>query len=179
MLWRDIKLLVDQRKQGNIIPAYQRPLIYIDVTNQRLYRLSSDNSISQTFPVSTAVRGLGNLQDSFKTPVGIHRIKEKIGADEPSGMVFKGRRAMGVICKHKDNREEDEITSRILWLDGLEDGTNKGGVNDTFSRYIYIHGTSDELRIGKPVSRGCIRMKNSDVIDLFDDVQLNDIVLIE
>ena len=77
-----------------------------------------------------------------------------------------------------DNRERDEITSRILWLDGLEDGINLNGVYDTYARYIYIHGTSDEKRIGKAVSGGCIRMKNDDIIELFDDVMVNDLVLI-
>ncbi|MEM7565489.1 MAG: L,D-transpeptidase, partial [Pseudomonadota bacterium] len=77
-----------------------------------------------------------------------------------------------------DNRDKDEITSRILWLDGLEDGVNRGGVYDTYQRYIYIHGTSDEKRIGERVSHGCVRMKNHDVIELFEEVLVNDIVLI-
>ena len=78
-----------------------------------------------------------------------------------------------------DNREDDEITSRILWLDGLESGFNNGGVHDSYTRYIYIHGTSDEMRIGQPVSHGCIRMKNLDVIELFDEVLINDLVIIQ
>jgi lipoprotein-anchoring transpeptidase ErfK/SrfK len=83
------------------------------------------------------------------------------------------------VSKKTDNREEDEITSRILWLEGVEQGFNRGGANDSFSRYIYIHGTSDEKRIGEPVSAGCIRMKNKDVIDLFDTVVVNDLVIIQ
>jgi lipoprotein-anchoring transpeptidase ErfK/SrfK len=121
---------------------------------------------------------MGNRADSFKTPVGVHRVRQKIGGDQPSGMIFEGRVAMGQIAGSFDNRDKDEITSRILWLDGLEEGVNKGGVYDTFDRYIYIHGTSDEKRIGKPVSAGCIRMKNCDVIELFDAVMVDDIVLI-
>ena len=93
-------------------------------------------------------------------------------------MVFESREPTGRIAKDLDNREYDEITSRILWLDGLENGVNRNGVCDTFARYIYIHGTSDEKRIGEPVSAGCIRMKNDDVIELFDEVMENDIVLI-
>ena len=81
--------------------------------------------------------------------------------------------------KNLDNREIDEITSRILWLDGLEEGINRGGPYDTFSRYIYIHGTSDEKRIGEPVSAGCIRMKNDDIVELFDEVLVNDLVIIK
>jgi lipoprotein-anchoring transpeptidase ErfK/SrfK len=74
--------------------------------------------------------------------------------------------------------DKDEITSRILWLDGLEEGINHGGVYDTFDRFIYIHGTSDEKRIGEPVSAGCIRMKNKDIIELFNEVLVDDLVLI-
>ena len=93
-------------------------------------------------------------------------------------MIFEAREPTGRIAGSLDNREKDEITSRILWLDGLEEGVNHGGVYDTFARFIYIHGTSDEKRIGEPVSAGCIRMKNDDVIELFDDVLVDDIVLI-
>jgi lipoprotein-anchoring transpeptidase ErfK/SrfK len=93
-------------------------------------------------------------------------------------MIFEARKPTGRIASSLDNREKDEITSRILWLDGLQEGINKGGVYDTYSRYIYIHGTSDEERIGEPVSAGCIRMKNDDVIELFDEVLVDDIVVI-
>ena len=94
-------------------------------------------------------------------------------------MVFEAREPIGRIARNLDNRDQDEITSRILWLDGLEQGVNRDGKCDTYSRYIYIHGTSDERRIGEPVSAGCIRMKNDDVIELFDDVLVNDLVLIK
>jgi lipoprotein-anchoring transpeptidase ErfK/SrfK len=82
------------------------------------------------------------------------------------------------VARNLDIRDKDEITSRILWLDGLEEGVNRGGDNDTYSRYIYIHGTTDEKRIGQPVSAGCIRMTNDDVIELFDEVLVDDLVLI-
>ena len=94
-------------------------------------------------------------------------------------MIFIGREATGVISEDTNNREEDEITSRILWLDGMEPGINQGRGYDTYSRYIYIHGTSDEQRLGQPVSHGCIRMKNEDVIELFDEVLVNDLVVIK
>ena len=93
-------------------------------------------------------------------------------------MIFESREPIGKIATSLDKRDKDEITSRILWLDGLEQGTNHGGVYDTFSRFIYIHGTSDEKRIGEPVSAGCIRMKNDDIIELFDEALVDDIVLI-
>ena len=133
---------------------------------------------NRSYAVSTAANGLGNRLDSFKTPFGIHRIRQKIGGGEPRGMIFEAREPLGKIAGNLDNRDKDEITSRILWLDGLEEGVNRGGTCDTFERYIYIHGTSDEKRIGQPVSAGCIRMNNDDVIELFNEVLVNDIVLI-
>ena len=93
-------------------------------------------------------------------------------------MIFKGREPTGRIFDPIDIREKDEITSRILWLDGLEPGVNQGGSSDTHSRFIYIHGTSEEVKVGRPVSIGCIRMSNDDVIDLFDEVLVNDLVVI-
>ena len=137
-----------------------------------------DELENKSFPISTAANGLGNQINSNKTPTGIHRIRQKIGGDAPAGMIFEAREPSGRICKNTDNREKDEITSRIMWLDGLEAGFNKGGVNDSFARYIYIHGTSDEKRIGRPVSHGCIRMTNKDVIELYDNALENDLVLI-
>jgi lipoprotein-anchoring transpeptidase ErfK/SrfK len=179
MLWQDIYRKVLEKFPGNIALADQRPFIFIDARKQQLCWIDIDEAENKTYSISTATNGLGNRVDSNKTPVGIHRIKQKIGGGEPQGMVFKGRIATGQISKNTDNREEDEITSRILWLDGLEPGFNKGNVHDTYSRYIYIHGTSDEQRIGQPVSHGCIRMKNKDVIELFDEVLVNDIVIIQ
>jgi hypothetical protein len=131
-----------------------------------------------SYTISTAANGMGNRRDTFKTPFGIHRIRQKIGGGEARGMIFEAREPTGRIASSLDNREKDEITSRILWLDGLEEGINRGGDCDTFARFIYIHGTSDEKRIGQPVSAGCIRMKNDDVIELFDGVLVDDIVLV-
>jgi len=122
---------------------------------------------------------MGNRIDSYKTPFGIHRVRQKIGGGQPRGMVFEAREPVGRVAHDLDNRDQDEITSRIMWLDGLEQGVNRDGAYDTYSRYIYIHGTSDEKRIGEAVSAGCIRMKNDDVIELFEDVLVNDLVLIK
>ena len=179
MLWADIYRNVLDRLPGNSAIADQRPFIYIEGRKQLLHWIDIDETENRTYPVSTAANGLGNRVDSLKTPIGLHRVKQKIGGGEPPGMVFKAREPTGHISKKNDNREEDEITSRILWLDGLEPGFNNGGVHDSFSRYIYIHGTSDEMRIGQPVSHGCIRMKNPDVIELFDEVLVNDLVIIQ
>ena len=179
MLWSDLYNQVLDKLPGDSALEGQRPFILIDATKQLLHWIDIDAGNNKTYSVSTALNGLGNRVESFKTPIGIHRIKQKIGAGEPLGMVFSARAATGRVSKKTDNREEDEITSRILWLDGVEQGFNRGGANDSFSRYIYIHGTSDEKRIGEPVSAGCIRMKNKDVIDLFDTVVVNDMVIIQ
>ena len=179
MLWADIYRNILDRLPGNSAIADQRPFIYIEGRKQLLHWIDIDETENRTYTVSTAANGLGNRVDSLKTPIGLHRVKQKIGGGEPPGMVFKAREPTGHISKNNDNREEDEITSRILWLDGLEPGFNNGGVHDSYSRYIYIHGTSDEMRIGQPVSHGCIRMKNPDVIELFDEVLVNDLVIIQ
>lgn len=157
----------------------QAVLLYIDITQQRLYLFERDE-LSQTFPVSTSRHGLGQQSGSFQTPRGIHRIADKIGQGEPLGRVFKGRQPLEQICTiNQADEEEDVISSRILWLDGLQPGLNRGGDCDSYQRYIYIHGTQDEAHIGQPASIGCIRMNNADVIELFDRVSVNDAVLIE
>ena len=178
MQWRRLNREIADKLSGNPALADERPIILIDSGQQRLHWIDADASNNLSYSISTASNGMGNRADSFKTPFGIHRVRQKIGGDEPSGMIFEARVAVGRIASSLDNREKDEITSRILWLDGLEEGINKDGVYDTFSRYIYIHGTSDEKRIGEPVSAGCIRMKNSDVIELFEEVMVDDLVLI-
>ena len=169
---------VDRIPSGNQAMADERPIVYVDSSAQLLYLVDIEDSLTRSYPVSTAANGIGNRAGSHKTPFGVHRIKEKIGGGQKKGMIFKGREATGRIFDPLDIREDDEITSRILWLDGLEKGVNHGGVYDTHSRFIYIHGTSDEAHIGRPVSIGCIRMKNDDVIELFDEVLVNDLVII-
>ncbi len=178
MLWHDINRDVASRLQGNSALADQRPFIVIESGKQQLHWIDIEQEMNRSYPVSTAENGMGNRIESYKTPFGIHRIRQKVGGDQPSGMIFEAREATGKIAHNMDNQEKDEITSRILWLDGLEQGVNLGGAYDTYQRYIYIHGTSDEKRIGEPVSAGCIRMKNQDVIELFDEALVNDIVFI-
>lgn len=179
MIWSDLSSQVLDKLPGNSVLSDQRPIILIDAGKQRLQQIHIDEAENKTYAVSTAANGLGNRVDSLQTPTGIHRIKQKIGGGEPLGRVFSARQPGGRVSNKTDNREEDEITSRILWLDGLEQGFNNGGGHDSYSRYIYIHGTSDEKRIGQPVSHGCIRMKNADVIELFDQVLVSDIVIIQ
>lgn len=178
MRWQQLNREIADTLSSAPVPANERPIILVDCATQRLHLIDVDDNRHQSYPISTASKGLGNRMDSFMTPVGIHRVCQKIGGDAPSGTIFEGRVPIGQLASSLDNRDKDEITSRILWLDGLEEGVNKGGDNDTYARYIYIHGTSDEQRIGQAVSAGCIRMKNCDVIELFDAVMVDDIVVI-
>jgi L,D-transpeptidase YbiS len=115
---------------------------------------------------STSRFGIGQQEGSNCTPLGLHRIAEKIGAGEPAGAVFKARKVVG----HTSQPEfaDAKITTRILWLAGLEPGFNRGGNVDTHARYIYIHGTADQKSIGEPASHGCIHLADADLIPLFD-----------
>lgn len=153
-------------------------VIDVDTRLQQLYLWDpypdGDRLIRQ-YPVSTASNGTGERDGSYCTPRGRHRIAEKIGAGAPLYAAFKARQATGEIwtpALDAENPERDWILTRILWLDGLEPGRNKGGEVDTHDRYIYIHGTHEEHRIGTPASHGCIRMKNADVAELFDLVKV-------
>ncbi|NNJ90621.1 MAG: L,D-transpeptidase [Gammaproteobacteria bacterium] len=128
----------------------------------------------KSWPVSTALNGAGEDNDSGCTPRGEHRIRIKIGEGCPMGSVFRGRRPSGEIYSDKLARQfphRDWILTRLLWLTGCESGRNRGGETDTLKRYIYIHGTPDTEPMGKPVSHGCIRMRNSDIVELFDLVE--------
>ena len=155
-------------------------LIVVDISTQQLFFLKK-GQIEEIYSVSTSVYGTGSKVNSFKTPLGRHKISEKIGEGLPEGAILKGRRWTGAIAniiKEPIDTEFDVVTSRILWLTGLEEGKNLGSGVDSKSRYIYIHGTAEEGLIGKPASDGCVRMYNDDVITLFDKVDTNTEVLI-
>ena len=127
------------------------------------------------FAVSTALNGAGEAEGSYCTPRGRHRIAQKIGAGAPLFAVFKARVASGEIWTPQQDSGEpgrDWILSRILWLEGIVAGKNQGGTVDSYARYIYIHGTNEEDKIGTPASHGCIRMRNADMADLFDRVEV-------
>ncbi len=154
--------------------------ILVSVEQQKLFLLQTFVLVKD-YPVSTAKKGTGCEQDSYKTPIGLHQIYQKIGAKEEQNQVFRARKPqkqLGKIQSKAVNTGEDLITSRILWLSGLENNVNFGDKVDTLSRYIYIHGTHEEGLIGKAVSHGCIRMKNKDVIDLFERVSVGTLVYI-
>lgn len=149
----------------------------ISVEQQELVVVKAGQIIRQ-YPCSTAQAGIGNLQDSAKTPLGWHRVVEKIGDGLPAGAVFKNRQWTGRIWRPGEQTDEDLILSRILWLEGLEDGKNRGGDVDTYSRYIYIHGTNRMDELGRPASGGCIRMNPPDMIGLYEAVEEGCLVLI-
>ncbi|MBF0439837.1 MAG: L,D-transpeptidase [Magnetococcales bacterium] len=121
--------------------------------------------------ISTGKAGFGTQQESGCTPIGLHRICEAIGNDAPLGTVFKGRQPTGQVVVTSTAPHEDYITTRILWLEGLEEGFNKGPGVDTRERYIYIHGTPHTALLGQPASAGCIRMKGTHIMKLFQYVQ--------
>lgn len=173
-------------------------VLIISVSEQKMTLLESHQSIAE-YSISTARNGIGQKVNSYQTPLGLHRIKEKIGQDFPVGAIFESREWNKNIwtpasipssdediesSNNKTIPSDDLITSRILWLEGLEPGRNmgcdsEGVLVDSYQRYIYIHGTNHEDQIGKPSSKGCIRMLNSEMITLFDRVKEGDLVWIQ
>lgn len=148
--------------------------IDIDISQQRLY-LKQNDELIKSYPISSSKYGEGSTENSNMTPLGLHVIKEKIGTDVPINTLFISRintKRTVNIENSRNKTKDDHITSRILWLDGLEEGKNKGKGVDSYSRYIYIHGTHEEGLIGEKASHGCIRMLNNDVIDLYNYVNI-------
>lgn len=139
-------------------------------------------ALSKSYVVSTSKRPPSNVKNSLGTPRGLHEIAERIGAGQPPGMVFKARIPTGRHFSEMPDVAPDSpdnlITSRILWLRGLEPGVNRGGEVDTYERYIYLHGTNREDRIGEPISAGCVLMRNLDIVELYENVRAGDLVWI-
>ena len=157
-----------------------KEIIFVSIEKQRLYHIKNNKIISE-FIISSSAYGTGNKAGSNKTPLGLHKVKQKYGDNTPINGRMKGRVYYGEIATiYKDSTKSktDDVTTRILWLEGLEHGRNKGEGIDSFKRYIYIHGTSEEGRLGTPASHGCIRMKNKEVIDLYNKVAIGTLVLI-
>lgn len=148
--------------------------IRINIAEQALDLFDDAGDLVKRYAVSTAANGPGELSGSYCTPRGQHVIRARIGTGQPENAVFARRRPTGEIYTQELGQlfpERDWVLSRILWLSGCEPGFNRLGPVDTMRRYIYIHGTPDEARIGEPCSHGCVRMANRDVIDLFDRVE--------
>lgn len=160
------------------MPPSQR--IEISISDQSLRVFENEECVA-SYPVSTALNGPGNQNGSGKTPLGMHRIRAKIGAHQPLNAVFIGRRPTGEIYSAElaaQFPKRDWILSRILWLCGNEPGVNRGGNVDSQRRYIYIHGTPDSEPMGEPRSHGCIRMRNEAVVALFERINAGTPVLI-
>lgn len=155
--------------------------LHISIANQNLMLIEQDE-VAVTYPVSTAKNGAGESMGSECTPTGWHKIRVKIGEDQPLHTVFVGRRPTGEVYTPALAAKEphrDWVLSRILWLGGVESGKNRYGSVDSTWRYIYIHGCPDALMQGKPESHGCIRMNNADVVALFARVPSGLPVLID
>ena len=156
--------------------------IEVNLKKQLLTAFNQTGEVVMNTSVSTARNGPGEVMDSNCTPRGWHKIRVKIGKDAPLNAVFRGRRATGEIYSSQLRNEcgdrNDWILTRILWLSGLEPGFNRHGSVDTMQRYIYIHGCPDEDPMGVEGSAGCIKMRNRDVIDLFEKVEPGTLVFI-
>jgi len=147
--------------------------INIHIHSQQLDLLDDTGKVLHRYAVSTAKNGVGEISGSYCTPRGKHVIRARIGAGLPENTVLVRRRPTGEIYTAELGAqfpERDWILTRILWLSGCEPGLNRLGERDTMRRYIYIHGTPDSVTLGIPGSHGCIRMRNADLVELFDIV---------
>ena len=151
-------------------------LLVVDTERQLAVRLE-DGKAAAAWPVSTARAGIGGAEGSFRTPPGWHRIKARIGEDAAPGTVYVSREPTGDTWRG-EVREDDLILTRILTLEGLEDGVNRGPGCDSLARYIYLHGTNHESLLGRPVSHGCVRFSNADVRELFTRLREGDFVFV-
>jgi L,D-transpeptidase catalytic domain len=174
------KRVMERCDAAGIKPSTRALLVSIGSQTMRFY---VEGSLKKAYVVSTSRRPPSNVNGSLGTPRGLHAIAEKIGAGQPPGIVFKHRVATGFHFHEHETRAGEElgnlITTRILWLKGLEPGVNQGGAVDSHDRYIYIHGTNREDLLGQPQSAGCVLMGNLDIIELFEQVRSGDPVWIE
>jgi len=155
------------------------PRVSINIGKQVLELLDDNGSVLKRYPISSAKNGVGERNGSFCTPRGRHIVRAKIGAGQPLNAVFVERRPTGEVYTPElagSFPERDWILSRILWLSGCQAGYNRMGEVDTMRRAIYIHGSPDSAKMGQPGSHGCIRMRNQDVIELFDLVPIRTLV---
>lgn len=147
--------------------------LLVSVARQALQILDENGAVLREYPVSTAKAGVGEISGSFQTPRGRHLIRAKIGAGMPANTVFVRRRPTGEIWTPQLAEQfpgRDWILTRILWLSGCQPGHNRLGCVDTMRRYVYIHGSPDSAEMGVPGSHGCVRMRNADIVELFDRV---------
>lgn len=153
------------------------PSLRITLSTQQAELLDESGSLIKTYAVSTSRNGAGEEYGSFRTPRGRHVVRAKVGAGQPVNTVFVERRPTGEIYSPELGAKfpgRDWILTRILWLSGCEVGRNRLGRVDTMRRYVYIHGSPDSVEMGKPGSIGCVRMRNSDLLDLYERMQAGD-----
>jgi lipoprotein-anchoring transpeptidase ErfK/SrfK len=170
-----IERLIDLRKESEL-PA-PGDFVLVD-TNTQTLSYHKEGSAAAVFVISTSQFGTGNAEGSYKTPRGLHRIEEKIGDGAPPWTIFSSRENTGAVWT-AGMEDENQILTRILRLRGLEPGINAGPSIDSYDRYIYIHGTNREDKIGAPFSHGCVCMRNDDIITLYDMVEVGTYVYIE
>jgi len=155
------------------------PRISINISRQELDLLDDDGSLLKHYLISSAKNGVGERNGSYCTPRGRHIIRAKVGSNQPLNAVFVERRPTGEIYSPELARRfpgRDWILTRILWLSGCEPGYNRLGKVDTMRRAIYIHGSPDSAEMGKPGSHGCIRMRNQEIVELFELVPIRTLV---
>ncbi len=155
--------------------------IIISIAYQKLIICNEDGNMINIYPISSSKYGIGSVEHSFKTPLGCHIIKDKIGDNAEMGDIFrflKNTHKKAEIYYDNTDTENDYITTRLIRLMGIEKGKNKGNGIDTYDRHIYIHGTHEEGRINIPSSHGCIRMKNDDIIQFYNTVSENTLIII-
>ena len=161
-----------------------RFILTVTVSSQSMFLFERTDASAGLFPrydfrrryrISTSAYGIGQVNGSNQTPLGLHRVAQKVGGGQPIGTIFRSRKAVGLAWQ---GAAEPFIVHRILWLEGLEPGLNRGGDVDTYRRYIYIHGFGDETTLGRPQSHGCIHVAARDLIPLFDSVPSGTLVWI-
>lgn len=172
------KSSIDRVKEvcADLEQVITKKILCVDIQAQTM-SLYENFIFDREWRVSTSRFGIGNKENSYMTPLGLHRIEEKIGDGAELYSIFRSRINTGEICDMKTD-EENLILTRILRLRGLEEGVNVGEGIDSYDRYIYIHGTSREDLIGQPMSHGCVCMCNEDIINLYDLVEVGTLVYI-
>jgi len=177
------KLPINQCLRSRQAQEETQGLVSINISPRKQQLIVMQDGVARCeYIISTAANGLGEEKNSFKTPRGLHMIRAKIGADHSANSVFVERRFTGEIYNQNLSKEfpdRDWILTRILWLSGMEPGFNRLGNVDTMQRFIYIHGSPSDRPVGSPTSRGCVRMRNEDIIELFNLVSYGTEVFIE
>ena len=174
---KEIELVSDKCAALGIKPSVRVLLVSIGTQTLRYF---ANGTLQKTYVVSTSKRPPSNVKGSLGTPTGLHLVAEKVGGGTPPGIVFKSRQNTGFHFREfiDPDGSDNLVTTRILWLRGAEPGVNQGNGIDSYERYIYIHGTNHEERLGQPQSGGCVLMHNIEIIELFDQVRTGDLVWI-